>query len=356
MSRAKKQSFVEDILDLDDFIGAVPDPSVKEKQNQSKEVKQKENKKLDRVAEIMDQMMTGILSMFGVDEIYDKLAPEVEKRFREEFGCIPKIHTVIDSKGAEHSLSGITHEMFDTVLNLINLRIPVYMSGLSGTGKNVIAKQVAQALGLEFYFTNAVTQEYKLTGFIDASGKYHETQFYKAFTQGGLFFLDEMDASIPEVLVILNAAIANGYFDFPTGKVTAHPNFRVIAAGNTLGTGADSQYTGRYCLDRASLDRFAVVHIDYSPAIDMEMCGGDQELYKFITAFRLATSKTGIQCVCSYRSADRIHTLDATHIADMKTIMRMSLIKDLDIDDIKILYNEVKKIVNNRFTEGLNQV
>lgn len=164
-----------------------------------------------------------------------------------------------------------------------------------------------------------------------------------------------MDASIPEVLIVLNAAIANGYFDFPIGKVEAHPNFRVIAAGNTLGTGADSQYVGRYCLDRASLDRFAVVKIDYSPDIDIEICGGDQDLYSFIVAFRMATAKTGIQCVCSYRSEDRIHTLDQTGIGDMKTIMRMSLVKDLDIDDIKILYNEVRKITNNRFTEGLNQ-
>ena len=55
---------------------------------------------------------------------------------------------------------------------------------------------------------------------------------------GGLFFLDEMDASIPEVLVLLNAAIANGYFEFPNGKITAHEDFRVVAAGNTVGSGA----------------------------------------------------------------------------------------------------------------------
>ena len=79
--------------------------------------------------------------------------------------------------------------------------------------------------------------------------------------------MDEMDASIPETLIILNAAIANRYFDFPNGKVSANPNFRVIAAGNTVGTGADNNYTGRYCLDRASLDRFAMVNIDYSEKI-----------------------------------------------------------------------------------------
>lgn len=202
----------------------------------------------DKFVTFMDQITSTVLSMFKADDIYDKLAPEIEQKLKERFGCIPQIHSVV-TNGVEHSFTGAVHEMFDTILNLTNLKIPVYMSGPAGSGKSTIAKNVATALGLDFYFTNAVTQEYKLTGFIDAAGKYHETQFFKAFTQGGLFFLDEMDASIPEVLVILNAAIANGYFDFPIGKFDSHPNFRVIAAGNTLGTGADSQYTGRYCLE-----------------------------------------------------------------------------------------------------------
>ena len=131
------------------------------------------------------------------------------------------------------------------------------LTGAAGTGKNVICKQVAQALGLKFYFSNAVTQEYKLTGFTDANGRYQPTQFYKAFTEGGVFMLDEIDASIPEVLVILNSAIANGYFDFPApiGYVDAHPDFRVVAAGNTTGNGADFEYVGRNQLDASSLEQ-----------------------------------------------------------------------------------------------------
>ena len=143
--------------------------------------------------------------------------------------------------------------------------------------------QVAEALGLEFYFSNAVTQEYKITGFIDANGSFHETQFYQAFTKGGLFMLDEMDASVPEVLVMLNAAIANRYFDFPTGLVEANENFRLIAAGNTFGTGADIEYTGRYQLDAASLDRFALVDIDYSTKVEAAIrfaVQSQKEIYK----------------------------------------------------------------------------
>lgn len=73
-----------------------------------------------------------------------------------------------------------------------------------------------------------------------------------------------MDASAPEVLIHLNAALANGYFDFPNGKVYAHEDFRVVGAGNTTGQGADAQYTGRTQLDASSLDRFKLVEVNYN--------------------------------------------------------------------------------------------
>ena len=41
------------------------------------------------------------------------------------------------------------------------------------------------------------SNEFKLTGFIDAGGTYRDTEFYKAFKNGGLFFLDEIDNSDP---------------------------------------------------------------------------------------------------------------------------------------------------------------
>lgn len=309
--------------------------------------------RLVQMSSMCDDFMLKMLQMFDAEEFYTQLRPQIESRLKEEFGVIPQVHKV-ELPDVEHKFTGTTHEMFDTVLKLVSLKLPVYMEGPAGTGKNVIAKQIAEGLGLEFYFTNAVTQEHKLTGFIDANGNFHETQFYKAFSQGGLFFLDEMDASIPEVLIILNAAIANGYFDFPIGKIEAHPNFRVIAAGNTLGTGADNQYTGRYCLDRASLDRFAILKIDYSPAIEAEVCDSDSELMDYCHAFRAATAKSGIQCVFSYRSLHRIHTLEQANF-DIPTILRMALIKDLDKDDVAILYKEMSSMLPaaNRFLKGM---
>jgi MoxR-like ATPase len=193
-----------------------------------------------------------------------------------------------------------------------------------------------------------------LTGFIDANGRFHETQFYKAFTAGGLFMLDEIDASTPEVLVILNAAIANRYFDFPTGRVDAHEDFRLIAAGNTFGTGADIEYTGRYQLDAASLDRFAVIQIDYSKIIEEAIAGGNKNLLQFVWSFRKAVDKTGIKFVISYRSIERLHKLE--DVLEAGEALQICLLRSLDLDDMKMIYRNMNVPGANAYAEAFGRM
>lgn len=301
----------------------------------------------------LQEMMLKVLAEQSVDKVMETAKPILDDYIKKTYGTLPKTIEVKTEKGTK-KIEGVTHEKFEQVLKMINADIPVFMTGGAGTGKNVIAKQVAESLGLEFYFTNAVTQEYKLTGFIDANGTYQETQFFKAFTKGGLFFLDEIDASIPEVLIILNAALANRYFDFPCGKFNAHPDFRVISAGNTFGTGADIEYTGRFQLDGASLDRFAVIEIDYSPAIEDALADGDTDLLEFVRTFRQITYDCGIRCIASYRTIERIRKMK--DLFDLKEVLKMSLTKGLRIDDIKIIKKALSdKGVSNKYTKALTE-
>lgn len=288
----------------------------------------------------LETIMLQVLAEQSTDRVIEIAKPLIEKHIVETFGVLPQRHEIVTPTGGKKIITGTVHERFDTVLHLVNADIPVFLTGAAGTGKNVLCKQIAEALELEFYFTNAVTQEYKLTGFIDANGTFHETQFYKAFTQGGLFMLDEMDASIPEVLIILNAAIANRYFDFPTGRVDAHEDFRLIAAGNTFGTGADMEYSGRFQLDAASLDRFALVEIDYSEAIEKAVTNGNAELIAYIHAFRKATAEAGIKHLATYRSMERICKLEG--IMDLKETLKICLLKSLPVDDLKILVENMR--------------
>lgn len=195
---------------------------------------------------------------------------------------------------------------------------------------------------MNFYFTNSVQQEYKLTGFIDAGGVYHETEFYKAFTNGGLFFLDEIDASIPEVLVLLNAAIANRYFEFPNGRVDAHPDFRVVAAGNTVGSGANDLYTGRLVLDSATLDRFVIIEFDYDRNIEMSLAGGNEALVNFIRGLRRFAKEHGVRATFSYRCIITVTKLEKAGM-ELKDIIAIAVFKGLDVDTIKTFKTDLTK-------------
>lgn len=301
----------------------------------------------------LESMLIEVLAKQSAEKVLEAAKPLLEDHIINTFGVLPQVYEIKTEKRS-YQIQGVVHEKFDTVLQLVGADIPVFLTGAAGTGKNVICKQVAEALGLEFYFSNAVTQEYKLTGFIDANGTFHETQFYKAFTEGGLFMLDEMDASIPEVLIILNAAIANRYFDFPIGRVEAHENFRLVSAGNTFGTGADLEYTGRFQLDAASLDRFAVVEIDYSEAIEKALAVGDTELIEFIRAFRNAVEAAGIKHLATYRAIERIKKLDGV-IENTAEVLKMCITKGLSCDDISIISKNISDLIgsSNKYLKGL---
>lgn len=295
---------------------------------------------------LLENAVVQLISNMNSEKIEKNIMGSVENKVREfiasEYGTIErKIVTVID--GQKKQMSGVLHEKFETVLKFVANNEPVFLTGPAGSGKNVLCKQVAEALNLKFYFTNAVTQEYKLTGFTDAMGNYQPTQFYKAFTEGGLFMLDEMDASIPEVLVILNAAIANRYFDFPApiGYVEAHPDFRVIAAGNTTGHGADFEYVGRNQLDGASLDRFAIVKIDYDKKIENSVANGDLELADFCRAFRKSAMKNGLNIIVSYRAIGRIAKM--IQLLGVDETLETCLVKGIEKDDVNAIYNRITK-------------
>lgn len=285
---------------------------------------------------MLEQICVELVSRMKIDDIKDSVKDAALEYVKAEYGPVHRKVT-IELPEKEVEFKEVLHEKFETILKFVKLDEPVFLAGPAGSGKNVICKQIAKALDLDFYFSNAVTQEYKLTGFTDANGTYHESQFYKAFRNGGLFMLDEMDASIPEVLIILNAAIANRYFDFPApiGYVEAHPDFRVVAAGNTFGNGADYDYVGRSQLDAASLDRFAVVKVDYDSRIEESCANGDMELVKFCRKFREACVEAGIHTVVSYRAIGRMAKLSAC--MEPQEIIETCLVKGLDKDSLNMI-------------------
>lgn len=284
-----------------------------------------------------DALIQGIVSKgkeLATEELEKELKDKLDKFIKETYGALPQRLTIVHND-IEYDKTGIFHKMFDKVLKLVDMNLPVMLTGGAGAGKNFMLEQVSNALGLDFYYTSTITQEYKLTGFIDGGGKYHETEFYKAFTRGGVFMLDEIDASIPECLVILNGAIANGYFDFPTGREIANENFRVVCAGNTVGLGADLVYTGRNVLDGATLDRFVLVEIDYDSRIEENLCQ-DEELRNFLYDVRHSVQVNHINHIIGMRCFKYAYQLLMNGF-DKEFIVKSVVLKGVQKDDINVI-------------------
>lgn len=159
-----------------------------------------------------------------------------------------------------------------------------------------------------------------------------------------------MDGSIPEVLVLLNAAIANGYFEFPNGKQFAHKDFRVVSAGNTVGNGADEQYTGRLQLDQATLDRFVLIEFDYSEKIEMHLAKGNYDLVKFIREMRKQANQKGIRATFSYRCISMVQKLEGQ--LQLKDIMIIAVVKGLDKDTLRTFNFNGTTIYEKAFMEA----
>jgi MoxR-like ATPase len=294
------------------------------------------------------------------EKIVKSILPEVKEKIIQEVDEITgnlrkNIKTVVikDVKGKKKQITTLVHKKFDQILLLVSNKIPVMLTGGAGAGKSSTCEKVAEALGLDFYSSSAITQEYKLTGFIDANGNYQETQFYKAFKNGGLFVLDEIDASVPEALVVINTAVANGYFDFPCGKVEAHENFRLVACANTYGLGGDDVYVGRNQLDGASLDRFAVVYFDYDKVLEKNLVI-NTEWADFIQALRDKLKQRKIKHIVSMRATIYGDKLIEAGL-DLDDIFKQVIFKNLQIDDIKSI-GELSNGKENKYIEAFNEV
>lgn len=262
---------------------------------------------------------------------------------------------LIDTKGITHKIEGVVHEKFEVACQLVHDGFPVYFYGASGSGKNVLAEQVAKGLGLDYYYQSCVKDDFVLTGNPTASGDYCESEFYKAFSKGGLFVLDEADSIPQDVSLTLNQAIANGEFTFPVvGTVKAHKNFRIIACGNTSMGGASIEYNGRYAQDGAFKNRFAFVRVDYDARIEEAIADHDAEILDFIRGLRKAAEDRHITLICGYRQIKGL----ATYRKIMKPadVIDMFVTQGMRVDELRILNEGLQDIADNQYAKAFKKM
>ena len=280
----------------------------------------------------------------------DSLKKQLDEAKNAGTGSI--INVVIDNKKTTTKTEQVLDPNFANILKLVAAHENVYLYGPAGSGKNTIAEQIAEALGVEFYYQNTLVTKFDVSGYKNAQGEYEETPFYKAWKNGGLFFADELDNSTAEAIIALNAALANGYYTFPNSseKVAKHPDFYCIAAGNTNGQGATEEYCGRYQMDESSRDRFAFIEIGYNEKIEESICGGHLDILEFVRDLRSVTKSLQIKLICGYRAISRLAKF---YDMDTKFVLDSFIFKGIAKDDIREIAAALSS--KNKYTEEIKK-
>ena len=276
-------------------------------------------KELDN--ETQKKVLEIIGKVFEKENIEEKVIKSIKttfddklKEFKEQIQ-IPTIHIIkLNDTILGQTSGGFYHEKFEEILAQVQLNEPIMLVGPAGSGKNIAVKQVADALGLHMYYTNNASNEFKLTGFIDAGGNYRETEFYKAFKYGGLFNLDEVDASDPTALIVINSALANGYMAFPHETIECH---------------------------KENLER------NLYP---------NEEVLEFMWEYRDAVEKTKIQHIVSTRGIGKVYKKEICNFP-VDQILRTNVVRNLGQDDVNTIIGNMTNIsANNKYYEGLKQL
>lgn len=263
-------------------------------------------------ASMMSPEQVGMLIQSEVQDLEERALAAVRRAVLGFEASIKRIE-VIDASGAARKVEGHTHQAFEKTLKLASIRQNVLLVGPAGSGKTALAAQVAQALGLPFSFVSCSggMSENQLTGWllpIEAGGAfgYVSARFVDAFEKGGVFLLDEIDAADENVLLAVNAALANGKLTIPQRHANPvalrHKDFVCIAAANTFGHGGDLTYSGRNRLDGATLDRFraGIIKMDYDPELEKLLI--DAEVLKWALPIREQIKSLKLKRVMSTRA------------------------------------------------------
>ncbi|KKN60706.1 hypothetical protein LCGC14_0529050 [marine sediment metagenome] len=173
---------------------------------------------------------------------------------------------------------GAQHEAFEKLVQYASTGLNIAMKGPAGSGKTSAAYALGKALKLPTYVVPLGPQTSKsdLVGYMNGAGDYIAPMLRRAFEHGGVCLLDEMDAANPAVLTIINGMLANGHAGFADGMVDRHEDTIFLAAMNTFGRGADTEYVGRAQLDAATLDRWVMLEWAYDWNFTRHLAGNDK--------------------------------------------------------------------------------
>lgn len=151
----------------------------------------------------------------------------------------------------------------------LELNIPVYTWGHSGVGKSTFWEQICNRTGRPMIRVQHTvnTEESHIVGqwtVREGATKFELGPLAVAMQKGWVYLADEYDFGSPSVLsvyqsVLEGKALVIKEADAANRIIKPHPNFRIVATGNTNGSGDDTGlYQGTSIQNEANYDRFGV--------------------------------------------------------------------------------------------------
>ena len=264
----------------------------------------------------------------------DELTAQVEELKNKPTGTGTVINIKIEGKTHQVQIKSIVNPKFARIMKYLAKGDNVYMWGPAGTGKNVTAKQCAEALDMPIFYMNTIYTKYDLCGYMDAQGNYVPTTFYNFMkARKGLFFFDEYDNSQSAATVCFNDLLEDKKYTFPNGETLyLDENHKIIAAGNTNGQGATEEYNDRYQMDESNRSRFMFVSVTYDPAVEKSIVGESTDILDFINDLRRVRDEIGIKLILGYREIKRLKTYEDDD--DPAELLDNMLIKGMEQDTI----------------------
>jgi len=168
-------------------------------------------------------------------------------------------------------------DLLKTGLMGLEMNIPTYFWGHAGTGKTTIWEQIAARTNrpmIRIQHTASMVEE-DLTGrwvVKDGQTEFEYGPLALAMMHGWLYLADEYDFAFPQILSVYQAVLEGKPLmikEAPEGGrlIKPHKNFRIVATGNTNGSGDETGlYQGTNIQNAANFSRFGITEqVPYMP-------------------------------------------------------------------------------------------